>query len=87
MSLENPWFNKKRYGYGWGIPNSWQGWVTLLIYIALTMVTTAILPPNTGLLFVGFYTLVLIIVVVKTSGKPSWNWDEKEEANNSNNSK
>ena len=23
------WFPAKRYGWGWGPPNNWQGWVVL----------------------------------------------------------
>ncbi len=35
MSLpkEKAWFPAKRYGYGWGIPRRWQGWLVLCIYL------------------------------------------------------
>jgi hypothetical protein len=26
------WFHAKRYGWGWGLPASWQGWVALGTY-------------------------------------------------------
>jgi hypothetical protein len=26
------WFHAKRYGWGWGLPASWQGWVALGAY-------------------------------------------------------
>ncbi len=30
MSVEKKyWFPAKRYGWGWGIPNVWQGWLVL----------------------------------------------------------
>jgi len=31
------WFPKKKYGYGWGAPNCWQGWVVLLGFIGTTL--------------------------------------------------
>ncbi len=29
------WFPAKRYGWGWGIPNTWQGWLVLAVFAAL----------------------------------------------------
>jgi len=33
------WFRAKRYGYGWGLPISWQGWVVMVLW--LVVVATA----------------------------------------------
>ena len=34
MSAETRyWFRAKRYGWGWGLPCSWQGWVFFLIWL------------------------------------------------------
>jgi hypothetical protein len=30
------WFPAKRYGWGWGLPITWQGWLTLVVFILLT---------------------------------------------------
>ena len=32
---DNPpyWFPAKRYGYGWGLPHTWQGWI---VFFALS---------------------------------------------------
>jgi hypothetical protein len=33
MSVEKKyWFPAKRYGWGWGIPNVWQGWLVLFVF-------------------------------------------------------
>jgi hypothetical protein len=32
------WFAAKRYGWGWGIPSSWQGWLVLAAFGALLVV-------------------------------------------------
>jgi hypothetical protein len=31
------WFPAKRYGWGWGPPNCWQGWLVICGYIALVL--------------------------------------------------
>jgi hypothetical protein len=29
------WFAAKQYGWGWGPPSSWQGWVVVAVYVGL----------------------------------------------------
>jgi hypothetical protein len=31
------WFHAKRYGWGWGLPAAWQGWVVLIMYVTLVL--------------------------------------------------
>ncbi|QJU57081.1 hypothetical protein HL653_04115 [Sphingomonas sp. AP4-R1] len=33
--MNEPWFRAKRYGYGAGLPLTWQGWVTYLAFAAV----------------------------------------------------
>jgi hypothetical protein len=33
------WFKAKRYGYGWGLPGSWQGWAFFVPWLILCMLT------------------------------------------------
>jgi hypothetical protein len=37
------WFPAKRRGWGWGPPNSWQGWVVLAAFFALLAAGAALL--------------------------------------------
>ncbi|PIM55265.1 hypothetical protein CS062_00070 [Roseateles chitinivorans] len=32
--MSDYWFPRKRFGYGWGLPQRWQGWVTLAAYLS-----------------------------------------------------
>jgi hypothetical protein len=32
------WFPAKRYGWGWGLPTAWQGWLVFVGYILLLVV-------------------------------------------------
>lgn len=32
-NIQKYWFSDKRYGWGWGLPSAWQGWVVLVGYV------------------------------------------------------
>ena len=34
----NYWFPARRYGWGWGLPATWQGWLVLAGYVLLALV-------------------------------------------------
>jgi len=42
------WFPRKRIGLGWGLPISWKGWVTLLIFFALVFIGAITILPMFG---------------------------------------
>jgi hypothetical protein len=41
------WFPAKRYGWGWGIPSSWQGWLILAVFAGLLVVGSFLFPIGT----------------------------------------
>ena len=43
---KNYWFPAKRYGWGWGLPSAWQGWVVLLVYLAVIILLVWRVPPK-----------------------------------------
>jgi hypothetical protein len=46
--MDNPnkyWFPAKRYGWGWGLPVRWQGWVCLAIYAGCVALVIRFLRP------------------------------------------
>jgi hypothetical protein len=76
------WFKRKMYGWGW-TPVKWQGWVFLLIWIALFVeffilaekssrsardTLVSLIPP-----FVLLVAL-LFLVCYGTGEKPKWKW-------------
>ncbi len=85
---DNPhgyWFKRKPFGWGW-IPVKWQGWLVILVYIAL-IVTLALnrekaIPgnPDSGSNFLTFalpiivLTALLIFVCYKKGESPKWQW-------------
>lgn len=36
-SGSDAWFPPKRYGYGAGLPFTWQGWLLTLVYVAVAI--------------------------------------------------
>jgi hypothetical protein len=79
--MSKAWFAPKRFGYGAGLPISWEGWAVLIgFFVALFAVMTIpqqFLPLEdaTVVHFIGAALLVAVIVVVarkKTEG--GWRW-------------
>ncbi|WP_347261226.1 hypothetical protein [Rudaea sp.] len=76
------WFPAKRYGWGWGLPVAWQGWLVLAGYFLLATGGAGILlsRPQTAtsaMAFMGYIlllTLALVVVCWAKGEKPKWRW-------------
>ncbi len=81
MSDGAEWFAPKRYGYGAGVPISWQGWAVTLAFIAIVGLI-AFLLGNQPLVLVALLfplTLVLIVITAKTTrGGWRWRWGDDD---------
>ncbi len=53
------WFPAKRYGWGWGVPQTWQGWLVLISYLVVVLAPAMLLDGDNG---VGVATLVVVMV-------------------------
>jgi hypothetical protein len=58
------WFPAKHYGWGWGLPLTWQGWLTLAIFVGLVWVGVLIFPPRRALASYVLYLAVLSVLLV-----------------------
>lgn len=68
-----PWFAPKRYGYGSGLPITWEGWVILVGYLAGVIVTSRIMPAFVGFCLIMAATAGLLwICATRTEG--GWRW-------------
>src|SRR5712675_2455018 len=45
------WFPAKKFGYGWGPPNCWQGWVVIAIFFGLVGAGAVFLLPDKRTLY------------------------------------
>lgn len=75
------WFKAKTYGYGWGLPCSWQGWVVMVIFVAAVIATAIVYNPADN---AGAFALILIALscgfvgVCWAKGEPlAWRWGNK----------
>jgi len=70
-------FPAKRYGWGWGSPTTWQGWVVLLAWLATMLPIGIWLAPRHPRLFWLFLVTMLITLLAVCYAKgepPRWRW-------------
>jgi hypothetical protein len=74
----NYWFKAKKYGWGWGLPTAWQGWVVFVAFILLTALGAVAFRPDKyviGFLVYNFLTTAVLIAICFLKGEPpSWRW-------------
>jgi len=68
------WFPTKRYGYGWGLPCVWQGWVVFVGYIALILAAPWLVPQRHYTAYTITLSTVLIGICMWKGGRPRWHW-------------
>lgn len=75
------WFPAKTYGWGWGIPTVWQGWVVLIAYMAgITAAIVFVRPeehPTEFFAILGALTVALLVVCWLKGEPPTWRWGRK----------
>lgn len=59
------WFPAKRFGWGWGLPTTWQGWAVLIAFLTLEGLAAAVwFPPDRQPTEFTLVTLVLTVVFI-----------------------
>lgn len=79
MSDKNDyWFPARTFGWGWGLPVTWQGWLVYGVAAALWAAGYLIFPPAThaGYFLAWIWVVVLALVgVCWLKGEPPrWRW-------------
>lgn len=72
--IGKPWFQAKVRGYGSGWPMSWEGWVALVVFLALSM-AAALRWGSTwqfGVVQAVLVAAFVVIAAVKT--EDGWRW-------------
>jgi hypothetical protein len=71
------WFAAKRYGWGWGLPVAWQGWVVLLVWMAMVIGIAPILAGRHRIVF-GIFTAAMVAALLGIcylkGERPRWRW-------------
>jgi hypothetical protein len=70
-------FRAKRYGWGWGLPATWQGWVVFVAWLVVVLLISPWLVAYSRalfFLFIGTMSAVLIAICYVTGEPPRWRW-------------
>lgn len=78
------WFAAKRYGWGWSLPLTWQGWVVYILWFAVVVGSI----PIYGLRNHSFEHFAFLIVMVAVlfgicywkGEPPRWRWGDGKDA-------
>jgi hypothetical protein len=79
-SLPKPryWFPAKRYGWGWGLPSTWEGWVVLGVYVGLLVALCVLVPADRypNWFWTGLTSLVTTLITICwwKGEPPRWRW-------------
>jgi hypothetical protein len=75
------WFSAKRYGYGTALPISWQGWLVVAIYFAVTIGSAFLFAKRPVILLSILFpaTVIFLVIAVRTTkGGMRWRWGGEE---------
>lgn len=71
------WFPAKRYGWGWGVPSTWQGWVTMAVWLVLIAIDAIFVAERNLFLFQAIaigLSIILIAICCWKGEPPRWRW-------------
>jgi hypothetical protein len=73
------WFPAKRYGWGWGPPVAWQGWVVLVTWCIALGIGASLLAGRHWLGY-GFFVVTMVAVLIgicyARGEPPRWRWGD-----------
>lgn len=72
--MGKPWFNPKRYGYGAGLPCSWEGWLVLAAFLAVVVGGAKVIEDKGQYAILAFLSVVLLIAITAAKTKGGWRW-------------
>jgi hypothetical protein len=76
------WFPAKRYGWGWGPPTAWQGWMVLIVWAAVFTVGIFVLRLRgfsvpAHIVWAIAMSLVLVVICYLKGEPPRWRWGDR----------
>lgn len=81
MSDGPEWFAPKRFGYGAGVPISWQGWAMTAAFVVVIVVLALLLRGEPFKLIAAiapFLVAFLVICARTTRGGWRWRWGNED---------
>lgn len=83
MTDDPEWFAPKRYGYGAGLPISWQGWALTIAFVVCVIGFSILFREHKLQLVAAMVPIALVYVVIcarTTRGGWRWRWGEKDNS-------
>jgi len=81
------WFPAKKYGWGWGFPNSWQGILVFFVFIVSVITLPFIVSPAENLslfILISLIPATLLMAICYWKGEPpQWRWGNKDSHDSS----
>lgn len=74
------WFPAKRYGWGWGPPTTWQGWVVMIVWgLAVVAGIRRFMPLHKAAfgVFMATWLVTLLVICYWKGEPPSWRWGDR----------
>jgi hypothetical protein len=71
------WFPAKRYGWGWGLPITWQGWAIFAAFLLLLAVGAAVILRHSVAEFMAYVVVLVALFTAVCWWKgepPRWRW-------------
>jgi len=76
QSNDVKWFPAKKYGWGWGLPTCWEGWVVMIVWMALVVAGSIVLAKHL-LIYIAYAFImgaVFFVICLLKGEKPRWRW-------------
>jgi uncharacterized membrane protein len=73
------WFPAKRFGWGWGLPACWQGWVVMLVWLSVLLFGMVKLLQHNLISFLIFLMVMIALMLLLCWWKgeePRWRWGD-----------
>jgi hypothetical protein len=71
------WFRAKRYGWGWGFPRTWEGWVAFGVFGLVLLVAPAFTSDAQYVVVVLVTAAALVAVCWWKGEPPRWRWGRR----------
>ena len=78
MQKPRYWFPAKTYGWGWGMPATWEGWAVMVVFMAAMLAGGMYLLTRYGqgvfLAFALVCCMALLAICWAKGEPPAWRW-------------
>jgi len=81
LPKDQAWFAAKRYGYGWGLPARWQGWLVLSVYLFALLFAGLEFgrSPRQFAAYVIILSVLLVAICAWKGEAPRWRWGRSDD--------